>query len=88
MYIACPKCAWEHRGGAFWRCECGHVWDTFTTHSVCPKCATAHPITQCPTCSQRSDHEEWYHDDDDLTVEEYLANPERAVQPLVVPLET
>lgn len=87
MYIACPKCAWRHPGGAFWRCTCGHEWDTFATHGVCPKCATVHRITQCPTCFQRSDHEEWYHDDDDLTVEEYLANPERAAQPIVVPVE-
>jgi hypothetical protein len=88
MYIACPKCDWHHPGGAFWRCKCLQPWDTFATHGVCPACAMVHEVTQCPVCAQWSDHEEWYHDDDGLSVEEYIANPERARQPLVVPLET
>jgi hypothetical protein len=37
-------------------------------------------VTQCSPiigCGAWSDHEEWYHDDEGLTVEEVLANPQR-----------
>ncbi|MHB8748266.1 MAG: hypothetical protein ACYDBJ_03655 [Aggregatilineales bacterium] len=40
-------------------------------------------MTQCRECRQYSDHEEWYHGDDDLTVDEYLADPLRIVVPVV-----
>ncbi|MFN8418835.1 MAG: hypothetical protein U0528_06285 [Anaerolineae bacterium] len=44
-------------------------------------------MTQCPMCRAWSDHEDWYHDDDDISVEEFLANPERIRQPIVIPVE-
>jgi hypothetical protein len=50
-------------------------------------CGKRHEYTQCPTCGQWSDHDEWYHDDDDLSVEEYIANPERLRKPIIVPLQ-
>jgi hypothetical protein len=77
MYIACPKCDWRPSGDHRWRCSCGHIWNTFQTHGVCPKCGRRWKTTQCTVpsqggCRQWSDHEEWYHEDEGLTVEEYL----------------
>lgn len=77
MYIACPKCDWRPDASDRWQCSCGHVWNTFQTHGVCPACGKAWQETQCLACGQWSDHEEWYHEDDGLTVEEYLADPAR-----------
>jgi hypothetical protein len=39
-------------------------------------------VTACLVCHQWSDHEDWYHNDDDPTVEEYLAQfvPDVVVQ--------
>ena len=87
MYIACPKCDWRPDASARWQCSCLHVWDTFATHGVCPACNKAWKLTQCLACHQWSDHEEWYHDDGDLSVEEYLAHPERLTQraPTTIP---
>ena len=81
MYIACPKCDWRPDAACLWQCLCGHCWNTFLTHGVCPACGKAWKQTQCQRCIQWSDHEDWYHDDDGLTVEEYIAQPERASQP-------
>jgi hypothetical protein len=36
-------------------------------------------------CHQWSDHEEWYHDDDELMVEDYLKNPRILQEPLGTP---
>lgn len=85
MYIACPKCDWRPNASSLWRCTCKHVWNTFNTHGVCPACGKVHEVTQCLRCGQWSDHEEWYHDDDGLTVEDVIANPERLRQPILVP---
>jgi hypothetical protein len=85
MYIACPKCDWRPTASDRWRCQCKHMWNTFETHGVCPKCGKVWKETQCRVCQAWSDHEEWYHDDDDITVEEYLANPERLAQPVIIP---
>lgn len=85
MYIACPRCDWRPMGHELWICTCKHRWHTFSTHGVCPKCSKAWKVTQCLACHQYSDHEDWYHADDDLTVEEYLANPQRIVEPTVEP---
>jgi hypothetical protein len=41
---------------------CGTVWNTFTTHGVCPKCSWEWIITACLSCKQFSPHAEWYHD--------------------------
>lgn len=78
--IACPKCDWRPHPRDLWRCTCGHVWNTFSTHSVCPACGKVWKQTQCHPCGQWSDHEDWYHDDEGLTVEEYIAHPQRATQ--------
>jgi hypothetical protein len=40
---------------------CGHVWNTFTTKGVCPKCSFAWEITACLSCKQYSLHKNWYH---------------------------
>jgi hypothetical protein len=87
MYIACPKCDWRPDGGPYWGCTCGHVWDTFATHGVCPACGKAWKVTKCIRyfgCGQWSDHEDWYHDDDGLTVEEFIENPQRVREPQVI----
>jgi hypothetical protein len=89
MVIACPKCDWHPTPDVKWTCSCGHLWHTFATHGVCPACGKVWTTTQCSTaygCSQWSDHEEWYHDEDGLTVEDYLANPQRIV--IAEPVET
>jgi hypothetical protein len=52
------------------------MWHTFNTHGVCPACGKVWTETQCSAalgCGQWSDHEEWYHEDDGRTVEEFLA---------------
>lgn len=79
MYIACPKCDWRPPPDALWSCTCGHRWFTFATHGVCPACHKVWTETRCSLylgCGEWSDHEEWYHDDDGLTVEAYLSNPQ------------
>jgi hypothetical protein len=80
MYIACPKCDWRPPPDTLWTCSCGCSWHTFYTHGVCPECGRVWKETQCSTmygCGAWSDHEDWYHDESDLTVEEYIANPQR-----------
>jgi len=78
VYIACPRCDWQPTHSYVWRCSCGHTWHTFDTHGVCPACGRVWTMTQCSPfigCGAWSDHEEWYHDDEELTVEEVLAAP-------------
>jgi len=60
--IRCPKCAWEPEKSDRWRCEpgCGHVWNTFETHGLCPGCSKQWTDTKCLRCSQWSAHDEWY----------------------------
>jgi len=87
VYIACPKCDWRPDPGSRWYCTCGHTWNTFETHGVCPACGKAWQETACPACHCWSDHEDWYHEDDDPSVEEFLANPQRVTQPHVLPVE-
>lgn len=53
-----------------WLCSprmggCGHVWNTFLTGGLCPKCSCAWEITACLSCKQFSLHKDWYHDPDD-----------------------
>jgi len=86
MYIACPRCDWRPVGNELWVCTCRHRWHTFNTHGVCPKCGKVWQVTQCMACQQYSDHEDWYHDDDDLTVDEYLTNPQRIAVRIVEPI--
>jgi len=68
--IRCPKCEWEPDGKPYWRCDCGHRWDTFSTGARCPVCTKIHEYTQCPTngggCYQWSPHLDWYDGLDDI----------------------
>jgi hypothetical protein len=64
--IICPKCDWEHHGGAYWQCKCGHIWDTFETHGECPACHYIWKHTACPACYKWSRHIDWYRGLDDL----------------------
>jgi hypothetical protein len=80
MYVACPKCDWHPRQSDQWSCACGHVWHTFETRGICPACGRIYEYTQCSAeygCGQWSDHEDWYHDEHELTVGEYIADPGR-----------
>ncbi|HEY1813478.1 MAG TPA: hypothetical protein VGG74_14100 [Kofleriaceae bacterium] len=61
--IRCPKCKWQPNRGSRWMCKCGHVWNTFDTHGVCPACSFAWRDTACPRCHQWSPHADWYADD-------------------------
>jgi hypothetical protein len=82
MYVACPKCDWRPDAQSLWQCTCGHQWNTFQTHGVCPACGKVWKMTACSRydgCGQWSDHEDWYHDDAAPTVEEFLENPKRIV---------
>lgn len=64
--IKCPKCNWSPDGGAYWKCSCGHVWNTFATGGNCPACDKVWTITQCPGspriggCGTISKHIDWY----------------------------
>ena len=67
--IVCPKCEWEHHGGPYWQCRCGHIWDTFETHGECPACHYVWKHTACPSCHRWSRHIDWYRGLDDLNDE-------------------
>lgn len=58
--IRCPKCRWRPEKRSRWSCLCGHSWNTFDTHGVCPSCAIVWRETACPSCHQWSPHEDWY----------------------------
>ena len=72
--IWCPKCRWRPNGDSRWYCTprmggCGHVWNTFLTGGLCPKCGCEWEITACLACRQFSLHKEWYHYPDDDAAE-------------------
>ena len=62
--IRCPKCHWEPDGKPYWKCSCGHVWDTFSTGGRCPSCTKVWEETECiPNaggCNKTSPHLDWY----------------------------
>ena len=58
--IRCPKCAWRPGRHDRWMCRCGHTWNTFDTHGVCPACRYAWRDTMCLRCQQWSPHVAWY----------------------------
>jgi len=67
VLIYCPCCCWRPAAASRWSCSrelggCGKSWNTFDTRGVCPRCHWKWEITQCPSCSQFSPHEKWYHD--------------------------
>ena len=67
--ICCPKCGWEPDGKPYWRCSCGHLWDTFSTGGRCPRCKKVWEKTQCITCFKWSPHLDWYNGLDDVMKE-------------------
>lgn len=58
--IRCPKCQWRPRKDDRWGCLCGHSWNTFDTHGICPKCHAEWRDTQCLKCHEWSKHVDWY----------------------------
>jgi hypothetical protein len=52
--ICCPLCKWMPRSFDRWMCKCRHVWNTFDTGGVYPKCLYQWKITSCPKCKQWS----------------------------------
>ncbi len=66
MKIYCPRCAYEPSRRDLWRCQpgCKHVWHTFDTQGVCPRCGKMWRETKCPACKQWSPHDDWYHDEE------------------------
>jgi hypothetical protein len=36
--IKCPKCKWKPNSEKLWQCTCNHIWNTFETGGICPKC--------------------------------------------------
>ena len=62
--VQCPKCkiyassVGDHFG---WECEkCGNSFDTFEHFGKCPKCNHHHKKTQCLSCSESSNHLDFY----------------------------
>lgn len=77
MFNACPRCDWRPAPDAHWVCLCGHSWHIFDTDGVCPECGKVWDYAQCTpvdACGEWSDFEDWYHDHDSRTVEEFLAD--------------
>lgn len=61
--IRCPLCGWSPEKGSRWMCnylDCGHLWNTFDTGGVCPKCLYQWKETACLACHRWSLHSDWY----------------------------
>lgn len=58
--ICCPKCDWEPDASSEWTCTCEHIWNTFDTGGICPKCKTRWKDTECLSCHKWSPHIDWY----------------------------
>jgi hypothetical protein len=71
--IFCPICSWAPRPSDRWQCRpgCYTVWNTFETHALCPGCRKQWTVTVCLACAIASLHEEWYHEDEQDTVQEH-----------------
>ena len=58
--FACPSCGSKPLLGARWKCSnCGGIFDTFETGSVCPHCGVQHANTLCVDCRTFSPMSEW-----------------------------
>jgi Zn-dependent protease len=58
--FACPVCKASPPHGTFWGCnKCRTAFDTFETHSVCPKCGEQFATTRCFDCGRSSPMAEW-----------------------------
>lgn len=66
LEIKCPKCSWKPVNEKLWICSCKHIWNTFETGAVCPKCKKRWEDTSCPKCHKWSKHILWYNDLDKL----------------------
>jgi len=70
IHICCPKCNWEPDGKPYWKCTCGHEWDTFSTAARCPACGKIWEDTRCVPiaggCGAWSPHLDWYRGLDDI----------------------
>ena len=58
--ICCPLCKWKPGKHDRWICKCSHIWNTFDTGGVCPKCLYQWRVTQCRVCLGISAHSDWY----------------------------
>jgi hypothetical protein len=69
--IRCPLCGWQPTAASLWQCAnqeyperffdaCGTIWNTFSTHGLCPGCGHRWRWTMCLHCHCRSLHEDWY----------------------------
>ncbi len=89
MKIWCPGCEWKPDATSRWSCApegCYHSWNTFDTGGVCPACAKIWKHTQCLSCHNHFPHEEWYHDEAEVSLEAQIdLTVEEAVE---VPLTT
>jgi hypothetical protein len=61
MHVYCPLCEYAPTPEDLWECDCGHVWDTFTTKAACAACHKQHIVTRCPSCEETPRHDAWYH---------------------------
>lgn len=64
--IRCPVCEWQPSAHDTWNCNpdgCGHAWNTFDTHGVCPACSREWKVTACLKCGVWSPHDDWYVED-------------------------
>jgi hypothetical protein len=82
--IYCPRCAWHPSAASRWVCArriggCGHVWNTFDTRGVCPKCRWKWEIAACLSCRQFSLHEARYHDPEPPRAQEVEEDTDREV---------
>ena len=61
MAHRCPHCRWQAGPADEWLCNrCGWVWNTFSTHGICPGCEYHWMETQCLSCGEWSAHQAWY----------------------------
>jgi Zn-dependent protease len=58
--FTCPACGSKPPVGAHWKCsDCGGIFDTFGTLSVCPHCHVQHFETVCLDCRTQSPMSNW-----------------------------
>jgi len=58
--IRCPLCGWQPSKRDLWICSCHHIWNTFDTGGICPRCLYQWMETQCRACHRFSPHSAWY----------------------------
>jgi hypothetical protein len=57
--FCCPDCGWVPRLCDEWQCDCGNVWNTFTTSAECPQCERKWETSQCLQCGERFEIKKW-----------------------------